>query len=89
MSAVYVAICEFFKILSRFDYLLVGFSMLPLANAVVHSPNLYTLFLCYNCQNVFVECGVLLWQWTRTILSVSDVAVVSSLLLYHLSRQLL
>ena len=89
MSAVYVAIREFFKITSRFDYLLVGFSMLPLANAVVHSPNQYTLFLCYNCQKVSVECGVPLWQWTRTNLRFSDVAVAFSLLLYYLPGQLL
>ena len=89
MSAVYVAICEFFKISSRFDYLLVGFSMVPLANAVVHSPNQYTRFLCYSCQNVPVECGVRLWQWTRTNLRFSYVAVVFILLLYHHPRQLL
>ena len=33
-------------------WLLVGCSMLPLVNAVVHSPNQYTLFLCNSCQNV-------------------------------------
>jgi hypothetical protein len=88
MSAVYVAMREFFKI-SRFDYLLVGFSILPLANAVVHSPNQYTLFLCYNCQNVSVECGVRLWKCTPTNFRFSDVAVSFSLLLYHLPHQLL
>ena len=61
--------------------------MLPLANAVIHSPNQYTLFLCNNCQNISVECGVRLWQWTRNILRFSDVAVAFSLLLNHLPRQ--
>ena len=67
----------------------VGFSILPLANAAVHRRNQYTLFLCYNWQNVSVECGVRLWQWTRANLLFSDVAVAFSLLLYHLPLQLL
>jgi len=82
-----VAIREIFKLSSCFDYLLVGLSMLPLANAVIHSPNQYMLFLCNNCQNVSVECGVHLWQWTRNIFRFSDVAVAFGLLLYHLPRQ--
>ena len=89
MSALYVAICEFLKISSSFDYLLVGFSMLPPADAVVDSPNQYTLFLCCNCQNVSVEWGVLLWKWTRTNLRYSDVAVALTLLLHRLPHQLL
>jgi hypothetical protein len=63
--------------------------MLPLSNAVVHSPNQYTLFLCYNRQNISVECGVRLWKWTRIDLGFSDVAVAFSWLFHHLPRQLL